>query len=435
MAIDPSIPLQANTQSFNPLTAYVQAAQINDARQRNALTGLAIQDKQREMAQAQGVSDAYRANTNPDGTVNRTGLIGALASGGQGAVIPGIQKQLLDADTAQLNQQKAQIEVGLQRFGALAQVLSGVNDQNSYTAAIQHAAQTFGPQAVANLPAQYDPAFVKGKLNEALTIKDQLDQKNKQLDYDLRVRTADETQRHNAATEGQAQLHYDATNGVIVNTQTGQARPATGPDGQPIQQPGGKLNESQANATAFGARALDAQNTLRQLEGAGVTNGGRIKQTAESVPVIGGALGNIVNSVPEWAGAPSDQQQSYEQAQRNFISAVLRKESGAAIAESEYANEAKKYFPQPGDSAATIAQKARARDLAVEALKTQAGPGAGLIPGIISNTNKDAAGAPQKQSAPQAQQPAIGQDAALSELRRRAAGNPALAERLKAMGY
>lgn len=431
MAIDPSIPLQVNTQAFNPLTAYVQAATINDARQRNALTDLAIQDKQREMAQAQGVSDAYRANTNPDGTVNRTGLIGALAAGGQGAAIPGIQKQLLDADTAQLNQQKTQIEVGLQRFGALAQVLSGVNDQNSYTAAIQHAAQTFGPQAVANLPAQYDPAFVRGKLNEALSIKDQLDQKYKQLDYDLRVRTADETQRHNTATEGQAQLHYDPTNGVVVNTQTGQARPAIGPDGQPIQQPGGKLNESQANATAFGARALDAQNLLRDLESKGVTSGSRIVQAAGSVPVIGGALGALANV----AGAASDQQQSYDQAKRNFISAVLRKESGAAIAESEFVNEDKKYFPQPGDSDATIAQKARARDLAVEALKTQAGPGAGLIPGIISNTNKDAAAMPQKAAPQQSQQPAVGQDAALSELRRRAAGNPALAERLKAMGY
>lgn len=428
MAIDPSIPLQVNTQPFNPLAVYAQASAISDSRQRNALTDLAIQDKQREMAQAQGVSDAYRANTNPDGTLNRSGLVGALAAGGQGAAIPGIQKQFLDADTAQLAQKKSQLELATSRLGAIGQVLGGVTDQASYDNARQWAATNLGPDAVANMPTTFDPGLVAKKRQEALTVKDQIDQQQKELDYALRVRTADETQRHNTATETQAQQHYDPTNGVIVNTATGQARPAIGPDGQPIQQPSAKLNESQANATAFGARALDAQNTLRQLEASGTTSGSRIIQGLNSVPMIGGALGATMNTL----GVASDQQQSYDQAQRNFISAVLRKESGAAISESEYANEGKKYFAQPGDSEATIAQKSRARDLAVEALKTQAGQGANLIPGIIANTNRDTAGAPQQHSA---QAPAVAQDAALAELRRRAAGNPALAQRLKAMGY
>ncbi len=53
----------------------------------------------------------------------------------------------------------------------------------------------------------------------------------------------------------------------------------------------------------------------------------------------------------------SDDRQRYEQAQRNFINAVLRKESGAAISPSEFDSAAKQYFPQAGDSKAVMEQK------------------------------------------------------------------------------
>jgi hypothetical protein len=57
----------------------------------------------------------------------------------------------------------------------------------------------------------------------------------------------------------------------------------------------------------------------------------------------------------------SADRQKFEQAQRNFINSVLRKESGAAISPSEFDSAAKQYFPQPGDSAAVIAQKSANR--------------------------------------------------------------------------
>ena len=86
--------------------------------------------------------------------------------------------------------------------------------------------------------------------------------------------------------------------------------------------------------------------------------------------------GAIMNVLPGFLGGPNAQQQSYDQAKRNFITAVLRKESGAAIAASEFANEEKKYFPQAGEDDAVIKQKQKARKLAIEAMKIQAGPGA-----------------------------------------------------------
>jgi len=49
--------------------------------------------------------------------------------------------------------------------------------------------------------------------------------------------------------------------------------------------------------------------------------------------------------------------QSLDQAQRNFVNATLRRESGAAIAPSEFDSATKQYFIRPGDSAQVIAQK------------------------------------------------------------------------------
>lgn len=167
------------------------------------------------------------------------------------------------------------------------------------------------------------------------------------------------------------------------------AAPAAGAaPAQPLTGKGQALTESQGNATAFGMRMLDANKMLTDLEKKNVTSGGRVKGAVEGtltslIPYQGANLaegaGSIMNVLPGFMGGPSGPQQQYDQAKRNFITAVLRKESGASIAPSEFANEEKKYFPQAGDTDEVIKQKQRARGLAVEAMKVQAGPGAKSI--------------------------------------------------------
>ena len=51
----------------------------------------------------------------------------------------------------------------------------------------------------------------------------------------------------------------------------------------------------------------------------------------------------------------------------------MRKESGAAIGKDEMDAEFRTYFPQIGDGPAVIAQKAAARRVATQAMKTAAG--------------------------------------------------------------
>jgi hypothetical protein len=65
--------------------------------------------------------------------------------------------------------------------------------------------------------------------------------------------------------------------------------------------------------------------------------------------------------------------QVYRQAQRAFTEARLRKESGAAIPQGEYENDARTYFAQPGDGPEIITQKRRAREVVLEGLKFGAG--------------------------------------------------------------
>jgi hypothetical protein len=179
---------------------------------------------------------------------------------------------------------------------------------------------------------------------------------------------------------GQVVERDDGT--FLVNTRTGQATPVMGQGGQPLMGGGKPLTEAQGNSVAFGARAVEANRIATDLENQGVRNTGAIRTAVGGIagmtPFVGEQLEQGVRStfnvLPSVAGGPSAEQQQTEQARRNFVSAVLRKESGAAIGVDEYKNEERKYFPQAGDTDVVIKQKQKARELAIEALKAQAGP-------------------------------------------------------------
>jgi len=142
------------------------------------------------------------------------------------------------------------------------------------------------------------------------------------------------------------------------------------------------LTEAQGNATAFGMRMAESNKLLKNLEDKGITNTGLIRQalgaTVGVLPLVGDKLQSAVkasmNPLPSILGGPSSGQQEYDQAKQNFITAVLRKESGAAIGASEFRTEDEKYFPQAGDTAQVLKQKQDARELAIKAMGIQAGP-------------------------------------------------------------
>lgn len=117
------------------------------------------------------------------------------------------------------------------------------------------------------------------------------------------------------------------------------------------------LNDVQAKAQLFGTRMQEADKIMSDLQ-----KGGKSFSTpGANAPFIGGLV-NAVNT---------EQGQMLDQAKRDFTNAVLRRESGAAIAPSEFDSADKQYFPQIGDSEKVIEQKARARQIAIQGILSE----------------------------------------------------------------
>ena len=154
--------------------------------------------------------------------------------------------------------------------------------------------------------------------------------------------------------------------GLNPNTAEGQARAReitqgtrTDPSLKPSdQQVLNKANEGQLASASFAARVLSANENLAALEATPGFDPTSI-QTAFFEAVPGGNLGL------------SDEEQQYAQSKRDFITAILRKESGASIGKDEFANEDRKFFPQVGDKPAVLKQKALGRERTFKNLKNQ----------------------------------------------------------------
>jgi hypothetical protein len=144
-----------------------------------------------------------------------------------------------------------------------------------------------------------------------------------------------------------------------------------GPNGSLVAIKGGPADkavnptESQSNANLFGSRAEASNKILGTLEG---------KYNPAMIQAQESAIGNVPGI--NWAlnKAADQNTQSAAQAQRDFVTAILRKESGASISSSEFEQARKQYFPQPGDSLATIKQKAANRQTAINGIKAASGP-------------------------------------------------------------
>jgi hypothetical protein len=200
-----------------------------------------------------------------------------------------------------------------------------------------------------------------------------------------------ETPKHHVFAPHAPQLIETADGFVQFNPTTGSVTAVKSSNGEPLMGKQG-LTEAQGNATAYGIRMLDSNRIINELAAKGVYHPSRLT-SLENMPVIGGSLGSTVNMLPNNVmgiptGGQSADQQSLLAAKRNFVTAVLRKESGAAISPSEFATEDLKYFPQRGDSQQVIDQKADARELAIKAMKIQAGPGAKQVV-VQTPKNKD----------------------------------------------
>ncbi len=156
---------------------------------------------------------------------------------------------------------------------------------------------------------------------------------------------------------------------VYFNPRTMETRPVPGygsggaGGGNPYST--GKFTESEANAATYADRQAQSHDILNNYD---KTQTSSWEVGKASVPFVGNQL------------ASADYQQA-EQAQRDFVNATLRRESGASISPAEFDNARKQYFPQPGDSDEVIEQKRQNRIAAIQGNMRSAGRGYRPPPG------------------------------------------------------
>lgn len=126
------------------------------------------------------------------------------------------------------------------------------------------------------------------------------------------------------------------------------------------------LTEFQGKAALFGSRAASASDLIDKL-GTGEAGTAKTLQFWQDAPLAGRAVNAMT----------SPNAQSLAQAQRDFVNAVLRLESGATISPSEFQNATQQYFPQPGDSPQVIEQKRQNREMAIQGLGKLSGESGG----------------------------------------------------------
>lgn len=122
-----------------------------------------------------------------------------------------------------------------------------------------------------------------------------------------------------------------------------------------------KLTSDQWKVATFGRRMDDANKQMQNLYG---------DEGSEKDPTSF-MSGLYRKFAPEAVKPESIKKQS--QAERNFVNAVLRRESGAAISPSEFESAELQYFPRVGDTADVIEQKRLNRERAIEGFKLEAG--------------------------------------------------------------
>lgn len=419
MPIDPSIALQArpSVQLENPLDLQAKAMTLHDLAGRGQLQQMQIQQAQQEQEQQRTLSDLYRGAINPDGTVNRQAILSGAAEQGLGNRIPGLQKQFAEAEKAtadvghvQAQTSDLQAKVMKQKLdmagGAISSLLArpqvGHDDViQTVSGLVQQGVipQEQGAQMVRQLPGNpgmlrqflmqkglevMDASKRMDLLTPKVDIKDmggalqsfQTDQLTGQVTpgSQLAQKTITPGEQLSAETQRRGQNMVDARSRESIGAAMTKPFEVTGPDGtpmlvqqdrqgsiQPVAGFGPKsgaskpLNDTQAKALLFGTRMNAADKLLGGLAAQGTTT---------SVPGtnVGYGVGAVVSAL---AG---DKQQQLNQAKRDFLNAVLRRESGAAIGASEFDSGDKQYFPQPGDGPGVIVQKAQNRQLAIQGI-------------------------------------------------------------------
>lgn len=211
-------------------------------------------------------------------------------------------------------------------------------------------------------PEHYDPTRderIQQKVGEANALMplelQKIAEQRKPTDFQLRQQG--ESERHNRAMEAKETapvIGLGARNWDEYVSRLGTVAGINNSNRAPT--------EGERTAAAFMPEAQDAYTRLSAMDAPSVL---------EAIANQKGMLGNVWNT---------PQGRSLKQAGRQFIRSVVPIKSGKTITDSEADDYFSIYIPMPGDDDKTLADKRRARDLAMQGLQTIAGKPAPVNP-------------------------------------------------------
>lgn len=175
------------------------------------------------------------------------------------------------------------------------------------------------------------------------------------------VQQAQLASANRANQPGVAKRDTQVVGNQLIDLQTGEVISNVNNGGGTLN--GKAQNVTQASANGYADRIAQANSLINNV---GKNFTGKF--------AIGGALPNILQT---------GNRQVFEQAKNNFATAVLRRESGAAISASEFSTLDVTYFPQRGDTKAVLSSKEDLRNTVINNFYREANVPRSVIPGDI----------------------------------------------------
>jgi len=225
----------------------------------------------------------------------------------------------------------------------------------------ERAADVYNRGALADLAREDTQKARKEDLAAAHAAKLSAQQEKAQSDLDelnrrLEDRALDRTSREQMARDQRALTAQIAQGNLEIRRLAAEAkRDATAATTR-------ATTEGEKSSAGYLNRMNQAETLLQTIGTKG--DQGLMEKAVGGLPMVGKALQPFVLD---------KSQQKLLQAQRDWVRAKLRKESGAVIGEEEMAEEIRTYFPQPGEDKTVADQKAAARQAAARQLEIGAG--------------------------------------------------------------
>lgn len=190
--LDHNIILSGKAPEFdNPLDVANKALTMKGLMQRN-------QQAQEERDQVKAIDSAFKNNVTvgADGTtaLNRKGVMSDLWRASPQKALE-TEKGWAEQDAAA---EKAKLEKVTRDVNLTGQLLGTVTDQASYERALAEA-KALGIANVESMPPAYDPKYIRGMQERALSVGEQLAQKWKQVEFDQARQDKKEDRKHDFA--------------------------------------------------------------------------------------------------------------------------------------------------------------------------------------------------------------------------------------------